>query len=414
MPVVVIESGGEVLRILDEARKTVARLEVDIRRVSAPDGGGPKKTLPAILRALPVRGYESEFAELVGTLENDLDLEASRADEILEALEAIGREPIRYESKPAIQLEEDQRSDDSLKRILLSLLETIQLNEDGTRRDLDSEFLHDFRVSVRRTRSAITQVKDVFPDKVVSRFKREFSWLGGLTGPTRDLDVYLLKMPAYRESLTESVRKDLEPLNRFLEKHQRIEQQRMSRSLGTKRYRTLLDSWRTFLESPSPEESDLPFATRPIGEVARLRIWKAYRRVMKKGGAITPDTEAEALHRLRIDCKKLRYLIEFFRSLFDAATIGKIIKALKQLQDNLGDFNDYEVQQRALVRFAYRMVDEDLATVEGLMAMGRLVEHLEEGQAKERELFHERFSQFSRPANAKRFRELFKPSEARS
>ena len=45
-------------------------------------------------------------------------------------------------------------------------LQTLRINEDGVRKDLDSEFLHDFRVAVRRTRSALSQIKGVFPAAV--------------------------------------------------------------------------------------------------------------------------------------------------------------------------------------------------------------------------------------------------------
>ncbi len=57
------------------------------------------------------------------------------------------------------------------------------------------------------------------------------------------------------------------------------------------------------------------------------------------------DTEDEVVHQLRINCKKLRYLMEFFAPLFPENEIKTLIKALKLLQDNLGNFNDYSVQQ---------------------------------------------------------------------
>ena len=77
------------------------------------------------------------------------------------------------------------------KIVLHRLLDTMLANETGTREDIDSEFLHDFRVSVRRTRSAISQIKGVIPQKILDRFRPEFTWLGQITGPTRDMDVYL-------------------------------------------------------------------------------------------------------------------------------------------------------------------------------------------------------------------------------
>ena len=42
----------------------------------------------------------------------------------------------------------------AVARLLLRLLDTCESNVDGVLRDIDTEFLHDLRVAVRRTRSA--------------------------------------------------------------------------------------------------------------------------------------------------------------------------------------------------------------------------------------------------------------------
>ena len=45
-------------------------------------------------------------------------------------------------------------------------LDTLEANVEGTRADLDSEFLHDLRVATRRTRSALSQIKAVLPAEI--------------------------------------------------------------------------------------------------------------------------------------------------------------------------------------------------------------------------------------------------------
>jgi CHAD domain-containing protein len=122
--------------------------------------------------------------------------------------------------------------------------------------------------------------------------------------------------------------------------------------------------------------------------------------------SIGSDTPADAVHRLRIDSKKLRYLLEIFRSLYDPR-IASLIKELKKLQDHLGDFNDLEVQQKSLVRLAKSMLLDGANQAGTVMAMGRLVEQLEERQSHERAAFHTHFDKFARKRNRKLFRELF-------
>ena len=100
-----------------------------------------------------------------------------------------GKQPATYSGKLAVPLEADMRADASLRKILRVLFATMEINEQGTIDDLDTEFLHDFRIAVRRTRSALNQVKSVFPEHSRTRFAKHFAWLGDITTPTRDLDV---------------------------------------------------------------------------------------------------------------------------------------------------------------------------------------------------------------------------------
>ncbi len=68
-------------------------------------------------------------------------------------------------------------------------------NLPGLLADIDTEFLHDFRVAVRRTRATLKLGRPALPDEMRSRWEPEFKWLGDLTTPVRDLDVYELDLP---------------------------------------------------------------------------------------------------------------------------------------------------------------------------------------------------------------------------
>ncbi len=425
LPQVDVRCRAQVLRILDKEEKTVVRVRLEQSFAVNPAEGGAGTPSPvSLLRVLPVRGYVGAYRRLRRFIEGDLGLGPAREDELMLALAAAGRVAGDYKSKVKIPLDARQRSDEATKTIFRSLLHTMEANEDGLRQDLDSEFLHDFRVAVRRTRSALSQIKGVLPVPVVERFKGEFKWLGNATGPLRDLDVYLLKIPAYRAELPPEVRQDLEPLAAFLASRQRTAHRRLVAVLNSERYRELIQSWGEIIQPgasqpvaarPEAQQSVAarPNADRPILDLASLRIWRVYRKVLKEGRAIGPETPAEALHDLRIRCKKLRYLLEFFRSLYDPQVIDPLIKRLKLLQDNLGDFNDYEIQQDSLKEFAGQMKGSKNVPAATLMAMGRLVEHLEAGQAKERRRFHKCFERFEAEDNRRRFRRLFRPARQR-
>jgi CHAD domain-containing protein len=365
--------------------------------------------LPVSLEVVPIRGYESECSRIIDFVRSHLPVEEVSASEVVTALEMVGRTPCDYSSKLRVQLEPGMAACEAAREIFRKLLDAMLVNEKGARLDLDSEFLHDFRVAVRRTRAALAQLKGVIPPEMRNRFRPEFSWLGSLTGPSRDLDVYLLKMPDYRNSVPQSARDHLEPLTDFLVAKKAAERERLIEALDSERYRKLMTDWRAVLHVESDSASDASAAGTPIKAAASKRIWKIYRRVLKMGAREGGSVEVEVLHRLRIECKKLRYMMEFFRTLYEPKELQGLIKILRRLQDNLGDFNDCEVQQVQLREFAGAMMDRGGFPPETFMALGCLVERLETRQAEELDRFAECFGDFSRPENQERFRSLCSP-----
>lgn len=393
------------LRMLNKDDKTIARVQIEEGSLQTRKGAKARK-LAGRLALLPVRGYQKPVTQITEQLQA-LQLEADSRDPLMTLMSVAGITPGDYSSKLKLHLDPDMRADQATRIILHRLLDVILANEAGTRIGTDTEFLHDFRVSVRRTRSALGQIKGVLPLPVLNRYKREFAWLGQITGNTRDLDVYLLNFDDYRNSLPASMQADIESLRNFLHRHWQIEHKALVKALNSARYRRLVSSWRKFLETPVKQRSTLPNARRPVYEVASERIWRVYKRILKEGRAIEADTPAEALHDLRKTAKKLRYLMEFFQSLYPGRKIKQLIGVLKSLQNNLGDFQDYEVQVSTLKRFSEQMVEEDMAPAGTLLAMGMLIEGLERRQRQARQEFSEIFTAFSLPDNQAHFRELF-------
>lgn len=392
------------LKGMDKRDKTTVRVVIEDNSVVHTE---LKTRLGKIIKVVPIKGYSTSAERIAQEIGTELELAPVAGSLLLMALEACGRQPGTYTPKLNVDLNPELRADEATRFILRRLLTTMQDNEEGTREAIDSEFLHDFRVAVRRTRSALSQIKDVFPEAPLERFKKEFAWLGQITGPTRDLDVYLLKFNDYQNSLPESMRGDLDALRDFLQKHQQAEQQTLAKALGSPRYKRLVKAWRKFLETALPSRSTQPNATRPILSVAKERTWRVYRRALKEGRAIKPQTPAESLHELRKTCKKLRYLMEFFQSLYPPAEIKALIKVLKTLQDNLGEFQDYEVQITTLKNFSEQMLSDGRAPAGTLMAMGILVENLAIQQRQVRECFATRFDEFGSQDHQQHFKALF-------
>lgn len=404
VPVVTRRARKETIRILDDLGKTVARAELER---SEPIHDPRPRVADHVLRVVPMRGYDEAFDRLEAFVVGDLGLPAGAPGPYVRALQTLGRAPGDYTDKPEFELEPDMRADDAARRIHLALLDVMDANVAGIRDDVDTEFLHDFRTAVRRIRAALSQIKGVFPESVVDRHKEEFRWLQRGTGALRDLHVHTLRLPTYEGELPAVVRRRLAPLREYLRAHTVSAHQDVCTLLASPRFERLDATWRGFLESGGPARPEPPEAAKPAIEVATARIARAFRRVVRRGDRICDSSPAAALHDVRIECKKLRYLVTFFESLFPTAATERLVGGLKGLQDHLGDFNDLEVQQAALSRFADDMVKEGYASSEALLAMGRLVERLAVRQSAERDRFEQRFAEFASEENRVLVAELF-------
>ncbi len=404
LPQVSIRQQLRTLRVLDDEEKTVVRVVLQESGFTSLDGKHNGGLEPRVLLK-PLKGYERYFDSLRDQFEK-LDLIPAERSLYEEALAILGRRTGDYSSKLSYMLDPDARSDATAKKIMLSLLDTLEANVEGTRANLDSEFLHDLRVATRRTRSAMSQIKSVFEPRELAPFKEGFGWLGRITGPTRDLDVYLLQFPEYRASLPPAMQPDLEPFHDFLLRHHQEAQHTLTKRLASPHFRKLMKSWRAWLEKPVAKNPKAPNALRPIAELSDQRIHKLYSKVLREGGEITPESPPERLHDLRKACKKLRYLMEFFQSLYPKPEIRAQIKEMKTLLDNLGEFQDLQVQAEALEAFGTQMMKEG-APASALMAMGILVGKLLERQSLARMQFADLFAAFSSDANRQAFQQLF-------
>jgi CHAD domain-containing protein len=370
----------------------------------------------AVCGALPTRvqlraeGHHGNILrEVCGLLQDGLGLTAAETSPLAEALAACEREP-GGPGKPIERLDPAQRADAALKQVLLSLLGTLEAQVEGARRHLDSEFLHQLRVATRRTRSALGQVKGVLPSHQVDEFKARFAWLQQVTGPVRDLDVYLLGFDDYRDALPTRLQSAAMPIRGFLSERLALEQPRLEAVLRSAPFETLLADWRAFLEAPVAERPSESNAAGPIKTLVSARILRMAKRVRNEGRAIQPSSPATALHELRKSCKKLRYLMELFQSLYPPRKLERLLRLVKSLLDHLGLVQDLAVQAEHLLAWADEMRARGEIPTDTLLAMGALVGQLLERQQRARDEVAAVFDRYLHDDHQALFRELFGPT----
>jgi CHAD domain-containing protein len=408
LPVVTVTSTTTAHRLLNEDGKTVARLLVE--RASVP---GPQPTpLAPRLSISEVRGYPGAArtaARLLGAVPG---IEPATTPAETEALRAVGRRPGDYSNKIDADITAAQPASQAAATILLRLLDTVEANIAGVLADTDTEFLHDLRVSVRRTRSALKLFGDALTGRAgltegeAAFFAAGFKWVGDLTTPTRDLDVHLLDFDDTAHSLSAAKPDDLEPFRAYLEQRRRREFRALTRGLKSARFTDLTRDWRNRLTTIKDGNPGARVASVRSGRergaagesavtLAMERTRAAFAKTVRRGAAITLESPAETLHDLRKRAKELRYALEFFAPLHDRADQAKVVGELKRLQDCLGEFQDTEVQVGEIRALATAMLAAGEAPAVTLLAMGEVTAGLALRQRAAREDFGRRFAAFA-------------------
>jgi CHAD domain-containing protein len=368
VPVVTVHCAAQESRVLNADDKTVARLLTE----SVDDGTSQ-------LRIQPLRGYDAAGDRIASLLARVDGLTAVTTTPYDLALIHASRSPVNGDGGTP-QLRAETPAAVAVGEMLAGFAAAIEENVPGTIASIDTEFLHDLRVAVRRTRSILKLAGDVLPENLAERFQPEFKWLGDLTTPVRDLDVYLLEFDTMAARLTSADPHDLDPFRSFLVRHRAAERRRLVRGLRSRRFEQLMADWRGALAQVTADAEGGP----TVAMLARQRITRAYQNAVRRGKRITEESPSDDVHALRKRCKELRYLLEVFRPVCDKTAHRRLVKELKSLQDTLGDFQDGEVQREAVREFAAAMMEQGAAPTETVLAMGEMAAQLDTHQLNAR------------------------------
>lgn len=366
---------------------------------------------PTRLAIRPLRGYERFARRAVRRLRKVEGLVPDESEPMRAAADgpdaAFGGMPVPARADP----DPRERSDVACKRLLERLDAALAMNAPGIEADLDPECLHDFRVATRRARSLLREMKGVFPMAVTRRLRTDFGWLGQRTGPVRDLDVHLMEFGAAAENGESGQEGAAAALRRHLEAFRKREFRALCRTLHSARYRRLRAVLRKFLDSEPPVRPHDANALVPVGTLSAARILKVYRRILAEGRAIGDASPPESLHDLRKTCKRLRYLLEFFRDVHPAKPVERTIARLKRLQDNLGTYQDVQVQRAVLEEFrAHARPPLDAAAVDAIDAQCAA---LTERESRTRAEFAARFASYDSKRAHKAFRAALRRRRSR-
>ncbi|BBG66120.1 adenylate cyclase [Hydrogenimonas sp.] len=334
--------------------------------------GDTSFTNGAISRRMKIPPIESPLSELLK--------EVDKRGEFLKASVSVGFGP--YESGAH-----------ALKAIIYSLVKTVHSNRaailEGSQ---DPERLHQLRVAMRKMRALFSQLDGLFDPLWLQRHKERVASLMRVTGEMRDMDVYIEEIEGFREMLPKRLHDALDRLERHLISRQKSERKRLHDFLLGEAFCREIEELGKFAETPS-EEGLSPEAATPVILPVKKALRLRYAKILKKGSRIDEESPAHRYHEIRIDIKKLRYMMEFFSPIFDEEAYRQMMQRVKSIQTILGKHQDLDVQSEHLKSLERQPDLYDEAALEAFRALlGRM-----SAMKREKRLeFRREFADFSK------------------
>lgn len=279
-----------------------------------------------------LEGMQSLLAEKFDYLPSS----ASKFEVAIERLKVIlpSKEPPRK-----LRVSVEDRLDLALRKMLSHQARRFLEHLPGTRRDIDTEFVHQARVATRRMRSAMRLLHDAVPESTAAYLEGELKWLGGMFGAVRDIDVFLLNLAPFEKQIERFPMKKKKVFERWIEKHRHAPFEALCQALESPRYRDFERRLTRFLERPLPQRPRSTLALKTVQEMAPVLITKKFGAVIKQGHTVLADPKLKQFHRLRIQMKKLRYASEFMSPAYDDR-LDPFIERMVEIQDCLGEIQD--------------------------------------------------------------------------
>jgi CHAD domain-containing protein len=283
------------------------------------------------------------------------DEELSAGAETAEPVEAAPRPGVDaprlpLELRATVGMLPDDPMAEAARKALLFNFERMLLNEPGSRLGEDIESVHDMRVATRRMRSALRLFKPFFKTAMIKPYLHGLRDIADVLGEVRDLDVFMEKAQLFLQAHPET---NLDPLVTTWGKRLNKARRALIRHLDSKSFARFVDRFHAFLITPGEGARSLPgpesATAYQVRYIAPRLIYEHYERV-RAYDPVLDGAPLAMLHALRIDCKRLRYTLEFFAEAL-GPEIKNVIKEMKIMQDHLGDLNDTRVAGEVLRGF---------------------------------------------------------------
>ncbi len=248
----------------------------------------------------------------------------------------------------------------ALQSLVGSCLAHVQSNVPGALLKLDEEYLHQVRVGLRRLRVVLAIAQRFHDDAELTTLHEQVAQLCIELGRSREWDVFVTQTLApICTRLPEHT--GLREVLSVSERARKKQHAGMENSLASQDFQRMLLRFGAWMHGDQWGEVETTL------EQFAVQTLKKRSKCVDKHGKSLVGEDAAQLHTLRIACKKLRYSIEMFGSLFAETRNKDYVAALSELQDILGTLNDIAVAHRLLGELENAARHDTLSLVRGWM-----------------------------------------------
>ncbi len=253
----------------------------------------------------------------------------------------------------------DEPMAEAVRKVMYRQYQVMLANEAGCRSGKSIDAVHDMRVATRRLRVAFRLFGSYYKRGLVRDLEADLRKTGRTLGAARDLDVFNKTARQYLRSLPKQQRTDLDPLLANWKRQRQVAHRELVGYFDSTRYTRLIDKLDDFLTTAGAGvASGKGSSTAPsqVRHVLASTVWQRYETV-RAYEAVLPEAAPETLHALRIECKYLRYTLEFFQEVLGPGT-APVIRQVVAVQDHLGEIQDAQVAGRLLAEYLSKAFKE--------------------------------------------------------
>jgi len=237
----------------------------------------------------------------------------------------------------------DHKSIDILMHVFEKLLDDINFYRGKLLTDGDDEDLHQFRIACRKSIVLMGEFKLLYDEERLLKYRRGLKNLISISNTKRDMDVLKIELSKIDGDTHYQVA--LDGLKGHVENILQIEHDAIIDYLQSETCTNFLMSWKNYITDMNITNISI-YGKYPIKPLSKYVILQRFLKIKKRIKVLDPKHDAnETLHKLRIEYKKMRYLLESFGYLYEKKEIKKLLKEMKKLQNILGLFHDSHQQK---------------------------------------------------------------------